>query len=47
MCFRAATAGKATRPRASAGGTAEEFGDEPLLIAREAAVPVYVARRTL
>ncbi len=26
-------------------GTAEEFGDEPLLIAREAQVPVYVARQ--
>jgi len=26
-------------------GTAEEFGDEPLLIAREAEVPVYVASR--
>jgi tetraacyldisaccharide 4'-kinase len=26
-------------------GTAEEFGDEPLLIAREAGVAVYVARR--
>jgi tetraacyldisaccharide 4'-kinase len=25
------------------GGTAEEFGDEPLLIARETGVPVYVA----
>jgi tetraacyldisaccharide 4'-kinase len=25
------------------GGTAEEFGDEPLLIAREARVPVFVA----
>jgi len=25
------------------GGTAEEFGDEPLVIAREAGVPVYVA----
>jgi tetraacyldisaccharide 4'-kinase len=25
------------------GGTAQEFGDEPLLIAREANVPVYVA----
>jgi tetraacyldisaccharide 4'-kinase len=25
------------------GGTAQEFGDEPLLIAREAGVPVYVA----
>jgi tetraacyldisaccharide 4'-kinase len=25
-------------------GTAEEFGDEPLLMAREAGVPVYVAR---
>ena len=28
-------------------GTAEEFGDEPLLIAREAGVPVYVASRAL
>jgi len=27
------------------GGTAAEFGDEPLLIAREAGVPVYVAAR--
>jgi len=26
-------------------GTAEEFGDEPLLIARESGVPVYVGRR--
>ena len=26
-------------------GSAEEFGDEPLLIAREAGVPVYVAPR--
>jgi tetraacyldisaccharide 4'-kinase len=26
-------------------GTAEEFGDEPLLIARETGVPVYVARQ--
>lgn len=26
-------------------GTAEDFGDEPLLIAHEAGVPVYVARR--
>lgn len=26
-----------------ASGTAEEFGDEPLVIAREASVPVYVA----
>jgi tetraacyldisaccharide 4'-kinase len=26
-----------------AGGTAEEFGDEPLVIAREAQVPVFVA----
>jgi tetraacyldisaccharide 4'-kinase len=26
-----------------AGGTAEEFGDEPLVIAREACVPVFVA----
>jgi tetraacyldisaccharide 4'-kinase len=29
--------------RVSLAGTAEEFGDEPLLIAREADVPVYVA----
>jgi 3-deoxy-D-manno-octulosonic-acid transferase len=29
--------------RVSAHGTAEEFGDEPVLIAREAGVPVYVA----
>jgi tetraacyldisaccharide 4'-kinase len=29
--------------RVSPDGTAEEFGDEPLLIAREAGVPVYVA----
>jgi tetraacyldisaccharide 4'-kinase len=29
--------------RVAAGGTAEEFGDEPLLIAQQAAVPVYVA----
>jgi len=29
--------------RVDAEGTAEEFGDEPLLIAREAGVPVYVA----
>jgi 3-deoxy-D-manno-octulosonic-acid transferase len=29
--------------RVTAGGSAEEFGDEPLLIAREAGVPVYVA----
>lgn len=27
------------------GGSVEEFGDEPLLIAREACVPVYVARQ--
>jgi tetraacyldisaccharide 4'-kinase len=31
--------------RADAAGTADEFGDEPLLIAREAGVPVFVARR--
>ena len=31
--------------RVRADGTAEEFGDEPLLIAREACVPVYVARQ--
>jgi len=29
--------------RVNPDGTAEEFGDEPLLIAREAGVPVYVA----
>jgi tetraacyldisaccharide 4'-kinase len=29
--------------RVRADGTAEEFGDEPLLIARQAGVPVYVA----
>jgi tetraacyldisaccharide 4'-kinase len=29
--------------RVNPDGTAEEFGDEPLLIAREASVPVYVA----
>ena len=29
--------------RVDAAGTAEAFGDEPLLIAREAGVPVYVA----
>jgi tetraacyldisaccharide 4'-kinase len=29
--------------RVNPNGTAEEFGDEPLLIAREAGVPVYVA----
>ncbi len=29
--------------RVDPNGTAEEFGDEPLLIAREAQVPVYVA----
>jgi len=31
--------------RVDPAGTAEEFGDEPLLIAREAGVPVYVGRR--
>jgi tetraacyldisaccharide 4'-kinase len=30
--------------RVAPEGTAEEFGDEPLLIARETGVPVYVAR---
>jgi len=30
--------------RVAAEGTAEEFGDEPLLIARATGVPVYVAR---
>jgi tetraacyldisaccharide 4'-kinase len=29
--------------RVDPGGTVEQFGDEPLLIAREAGVPVYVA----
>jgi tetraacyldisaccharide 4'-kinase len=29
--------------RVQPGGSAEEFGDEPLLIAREAKIPVYVA----
>jgi tetraacyldisaccharide 4'-kinase len=41
--------GYGRRDRAAArvrpDGTAEEFGDEPLLIAREAGVPVYVARQ--
>ncbi|MGC1463706.1 MAG: tetraacyldisaccharide 4'-kinase, partial [Terracidiphilus sp.] len=31
--------------RMDPNGTAEEFGDEPLLIGREAGVPVYVATR--
>ena len=31
--------------RVQPGGSAEEFGDEPLLIAREAKIPVYVAPR--
>jgi tetraacyldisaccharide 4'-kinase len=31
--------------RVAPDGTAEEFGDEPLLIARAAGVPVYVAER--
>jgi tetraacyldisaccharide 4'-kinase len=31
--------------RVNPDGTAEEFGDEPILIAREAGVPVYVARQ--
>lgn len=31
--------------RVNADGSAEEFGDEPLLIARQAGVPVYVAAR--
>jgi len=34
--------GKATA-RVDPNGTAEDFGDEPLVIAREAGVPVYVA----
>jgi len=35
----------ATPARVLLDGTAEEFGDEPLLIARQAGVPVYVASR--
>lgn len=31
--------------RVNPGGAAEDFGDEPLLIARETGVPVYVARQ--
>ena len=31
--------------RVDPNGTAEEFGDEPLLIARQTGVPVYVARQ--
>ena len=31
--------------RVDPAGTAEQFGDEPLLLAREAGVPVYVARQ--
>jgi tetraacyldisaccharide 4'-kinase len=31
--------------RVDPAGTAEDFGDEPLLIAQEAGVPVYVARQ--
>jgi tetraacyldisaccharide 4'-kinase len=37
------TEGKTVRVRAD--GSADEFGDEPLLIARQARVPVYVAPR--
>ena len=36
-----------TRPASDPDGTAEEFGDEPLLIARETGVPVYVAGQTV
>ena len=43
MCSRAATAAKPTRRPRQPRRTAEEFGDEPLLIARETGVPVYVA----
>jgi tetraacyldisaccharide 4'-kinase len=35
------------RARVAPAATAEEFGDEPLLIAREAGVPVYVADSAL
>lgn len=34
-----------TAARVRLDGTAEEFGDEPLFIARETGVPVYVARQ--
>lgn len=34
-----------TPARVNPSGTAEEFGDEPLLIARETSLPVYVAPR--
>jgi len=39
--------GRTTRQpaRVDPNGTAEDFGDEPLLIAREAQVPVFVARQ--
>ena len=41
-----ATAARANWPLAfTPDGSAEEFGDEPLLIARETGVPVYVALR--
>ena len=44
MYFRVAMAAQSREPmRVKPDGTAEEFGDEPLLIARETAVPVYVA----
>jgi tetraacyldisaccharide 4'-kinase len=33
--------------RVNIDGTADDFGDEPLLIAREAGVPVYVARQRI
>lgn len=35
--------GSRAAARVDPGGRAEEFGDEPLVIAREASVPVYVA----
>lgn len=35
----------AVASRVDPGGTADEFGDEPLLIARQAGVPVYVAQQ--
>jgi hypothetical protein len=47
-CSRAAMGAAASAPPALAlDGTAEEFGDEPLLIARETGVPVYVAAQRL
>ena len=45
MCFRAATAGGVPRFHfwLMPVGWPKDFGDEPLAIAREAGVPVFVA----